>query len=455
VFGPENNHVTSLDAQTSTTTQKNPVASHTRVPYTISRGGGKVRACHGCRQAKGKCDGDGVSSCRRCARLSLTCNYPDGCAVKSMQAQRGAKRAAPEMLTTPFAAPQDSSSSQTVNAPPGHNTNSDLQRPSKPNVMQDNLLCLSYPRNHDLLNNHGWNNHNQTSWTDILHRPELTSFIQSEGWSEHMRTLLIFALQNDDSLQLGYVLVMARSSGLTLRDLIRSPDEQAHAAQLMFGGNSTTPQLQDAGAHYATMIQELSKSSLENLSGPLPACLTWIWGARDCALLLFFTSGDGNTNFFMNTLFSNTVQSKESLMSALASNRAFLSLLAPSERETMMSIRIRAYAELNAQSPIHGENGSFHKTLRVELEDENVRSLGSSFIEFAVVSAGNVESRYVCLCIRPKHQAVENEAILLGDMSPRLGAEERYSDDELIASILGEDGMASNIEYRAAEKLEI
>ena len=191
VFGPENNHVTSLDAQTSTTTQKNPVASHTRVPYTISRGGGKVRACHGCRQAKGKCDGDGVSSCRRCARLSLTCNYPDGCAVKSMQAQRGAKRAAPELLTTPFAALQGSSSSQIMYAPPVHNTNNDLESSSTHKVVQGTLLGPAFPRNRDLMDNRGWNNHNQTSWTDILHRPELTSFIQSQGWSEHLRTLFI------------------------------------------------------------------------------------------------------------------------------------------------------------------------------------------------------------------------------------------------------------------------
>jgi len=416
-----------------------------RVPYTISRGGGKIRACHGCRQAKAKCDGDGVASCRRCSRLSFTCRYPDGCAIiQSAQATRGAKRTARELVTQPGSITQSLPVSQLPYYPPRHKADNIFDRPSALKVPQGNLLAALEPRNH-----------NQTSWTDILHRPELTSSIQSEGWTDHLRTLLMFALQNDDSLQLGYVLVMARSSGLTLRDLIRSPAEQAHAAQLMFGGTTTTPQLQDIGAQYASIIQELNKTSLEDFCGPIPPCLEWIWGARDCALLLFFTNGDGNTNFFMNTLFSNTVQTKENFMSALASNRALISCLAPSEREAMMSIRVRSYAEIAAQSPIYGENGSSHKALRVELKEENINSLGSSFIEFAAASTNNVELRYVCLCIRPKQAAIEDDATILGDFSPRRGAEERRSDDEFIASIFGDGEMTLDGDSCASEALEI
>ena len=117
----------------------------------------------------------------------------------------------------------------------------------------------------------------QISWTDFLRRPEMAICIRSEGWIDQLRTLLRFSLRNDDTAQLGYVLVMAGPSGLTLRDLIQSPAEQTHAIQLMFGGNRAPSPRLDNGTHYESMIHDLNDDSVEQNCGPLPTCLTWIW----------------------------------------------------------------------------------------------------------------------------------------------------------------------------------
>ena len=306
-------------------------------------------------------------------------------------------------------------------------------------LSQDDALSLEVSRPGHASALEGGTEH-QISWMDFLRRPEIATHVRSEGWIEELRRWLMFSLRNDDTIQLGYVLVMAGSSGLTLRDLIRSPAEQAHAVQLMFGG-APTLQLEN-GAQYDPMIHDLNKSNVEDVSGCLPNCLSWIWGARDSALFLeCTTTRDGNTNMFVNSLFLNTVQSKESLLNAIATNHMPSANLTPSELEKMMLLFVKSFSDVQLQPPIECENGSSCKVLRLELEDHEIFSLGRAFIEIAVTTAGAKSTRYICVCVQPMGNATEDE-ISLDNLSnaefPKRGVTGQTSDDDLIAAVLGD-----------------
>ena len=355
-----------------------------------------------------------------------------------MQETRGgprkAKRKAVELPSNPPSEQLGSSTSSYL-----HSSNS--------SALEETSLSLSHQRDYDS-NTRGLDtldsNQNQISWVDFLRRPEMATCIRSEGWIDQLRTLLLFALRNDDTTQLGYVLVMAGPSGLTLRDLIHSPAEQTHAIQLMFGGTRAPSPLLNNGAQYAPMIHELNDASLEQSCGPLPSCLEWIRGAHNCAMLLRCTSGDGTTNFFVNNLFLSTVQSKENIMKALATNRVPISGLTPSEQEKLMSVVIRGVSDLKNQPPICDKNGSSAKVLRFELQEKGIVSLGSSFMELVVNSTGGQEFRYICVCVRPKRATIEESAVendlIDFQFSPGGAEEELPSDTDLIAAVLGDSG---------------
>lgn len=406
-------------------------------PYKIMRGGGSIRACRRCRQVKAKCDGDGISACRRCSRLDLACEYPDRCAAKITRAPRGAKkRKATELPANLLTVSSSSSSSKHHSTP--QNTEIEQVETSWSFLPEESALSLDVSRPIHT-NGLAEDAQHQISWMDFLRRPELATHVRSEGWIEELRTWLMFSLRNDDTIQLGYVLVMAGSSGLTLRDLIRSPAEQAHAVQLMFGG---TPTLQlENGAQYEPMVHDLNEATVDGVAGPLPSCLSWIWEARDCALFLECTTGDGNTNMFVNSLFLSTVQSKENLLKSIATNHMTSAYLSPSELEKMMSLFVKAFSEVQLQPSINFENGSTVKVLRFELEENGIMSLGRSFIEVAVTTAGATSTRYICVCVRPVGTAIESESIqgnFNESVFPRQGATEHTSDDDLIAAVLGD-----------------
>ena len=114
------------------------------------------------------------------------------------------------------------------------------------------------------------------------------------------------------------------------------------------------------------------------------------------------------------------------------------------------------------QQPICDWNGSTFNIHRVELEDKGIYSLGSSFVELVIANESEKESRYACICVRPKqHAAMEVTAIeddLVDFEFTQQGGEEDPSDYEMIAAVLGnlgDDEMRNGDGDHVLEVLEI